>query len=92
MILKAGRHGDVPGTNSMRARSQYLPESNEEKRGWLKTHITHLLQSMDILTKSLPGKVPCTGSLQEGHTESSNCQRNLHMPIQHLKGSATTLA
>jgi hypothetical protein len=91
-ILKAGRHGDVPGTNSMRAKSQYLLEINEEKRGWLKTHITHLLQSMEIPAESLPGKVPCTGSLQEGHAESSTRQRNLHTPIQHSKGSATTLA
>ena len=89
MILKAGRHGDVPGTNSMRAKSQYLLDINEEKRGWLKTHITHLLQSMEISVESLPRRIPCTDSLQEGHAESSTRQRNLHMPSQHSKGSAT---
>jgi len=71
MILKAGRHGDVLGTNSMRDKSQYLLEINEEKRGWLKTHITHLLQSMEIPTESLPGRVPCTISPQGSHAESS---------------------
>jgi hypothetical protein len=55
-ILRAGRHGDVPGTDSMRAKSQYLLEINEEKRRWLKTHITHLLQSMEVPTEIYPGR------------------------------------
>jgi hypothetical protein len=88
LIIK-GRHGDVPDVDSTWAKSQYLLEINEEERGWLKTHITYLLQSMEIPSESLPGKVPCTGSLQEGHAESSTRHRNPHTPIQYSKGSTT---
>jgi hypothetical protein len=59
------------------------------ERGWVRPHVTHLLQKMEVLTEVLPRTVPCTSSLQENHAESPTHQKNLHTPIQYSRGSAT---